>query len=296
MYPPQSSLAIAADYGQRGPPAETTSALSFGLCRPRVYCYRVGLVPHVSAAVKLLGGSYTQWYVYWQAHYYWDLVANVADQCSNYQYYEIVQGCITITADVLMLLVAIPIIVKVRIPLKQKIILLLVFGMGIFVIIAAILTKVYCLVPALISYAYMNWYFRESTVAMLVTNLPLVWSLFREIFPAIRSWTGSKRTDRYQYPSGPWSSTKATGKQYGRSATVPSNDFSMHDFARTAVVNPGKALSEASYHPSDDRDVISDEGSARALRIRQEFTITVDSEPPSYSSRPQSNYSHYQQV
>lgn len=223
-------------------------------------------------------------------------MANLTDQCSTYQYYEIVQGCIAIAADVLMLLIAIPIIVRVRIPLKQKIILLFVFGMGIFVIIAAILTKVYCLVPALISYVYMNWYFRESTVAMLVTNLPLVWSLLREIFPAIRSWTGSKRTDQYQYPSGPWNSTKATGRHYGRSAGVPSKDFSMQSYTQTAVVSQSKALSDTSYRPSDDRDAISDDASGRALRIRQDFTITVDSEPPSYYSRPQSNNSHDQHV
>lgn len=89
-----------------------------------------------------------------------------------------------------MLLVAIPLLVSVRLPLKQKLILVLLFGMGIFVIVAAILTKVYCLVPSLISYVYMNWYFREATVAMLVTNLPLVWSLLRDIFPALKSWTG----------------------------------------------------------------------------------------------------------
>jgi hypothetical protein len=54
------------------------------------------------------------------------------------------------------------------------------------VIVAAILNKVYCLVPSLISYVYMNWYFREATVAILVTNLPLIWSLLRDVFPALK--------------------------------------------------------------------------------------------------------------
>jgi len=81
-----------------------------------------------------------------------------------------------------------PILLTVRLPPRQKIILLLLFGLGIFVIIAAILTKIYCLVPALISYQYMNWYFREATVAMLVTNLPLTWSLLRDIFPGLKKW------------------------------------------------------------------------------------------------------------
>lgn len=190
-----------------------------------------------------------------------------------------------------MLLIAIPIIIRVRVPLKQKLILLLIFGLGIFVIIAALLTKIYCLVPSLISYVYMNWYFREATVAMLVTNLPLVWSLLREIFPAIRSWTGSKRSDRYK--SGPWTWNKGQGtsQRYGRSAGAQSRDFSMHDYGPSAVVSPTKDVSDVTYRPSDERDAISDDGSGRALRIRQDFTITIDSEPPGYTTNNESGHS-----
>ena len=226
-------------------------------------------------------------------------------QCANYQYYEIIQGCIAITCDVLMLLVAIPIIIRVRVPLKQKLILLLIFGLGVFVIIAALLTKIYCLVPSLISYIYMNWYFREATVAMLVTNLPLVWSLLREIFPAIRSWTGSKRSDRYK--SGPftwsWNKGGGTSRQYGRSVGDQSRDFGLQNYGPTSTVTPSKAMSDVTCRASDERDEISDGESGKALRIRQDFTITIDSEPPGYTSsnepgpspglgdRPQSNNS-----
>lgn len=53
-----------------------------------------------------------------------------------------------------MLLVAIPIVAKVRLPLAQKAPILGIFGMGAFVITAAVLTKVYCFVPSLLSYEY----------------------------------------------------------------------------------------------------------------------------------------------
>jgi len=49
-------------------------------------------------------------------------------------------------------LIGLPLLLSVRIPLQQKAVLLVVFGMGIFVIVAAIITKIYCLVPSLISY------------------------------------------------------------------------------------------------------------------------------------------------
>lgn len=84
---------------------------------------------------------------------------------------------------------------KLRIPIQQKIILVSVFGMGIFVIAAAILTKVYSLDPDLVSYAYLNWYFREASVSVYVTNLPAVWALFRDLFPTLRYWGYPPRSD-----------------------------------------------------------------------------------------------------
>lgn len=180
-----------------------------------------------------------------------------------------------------MLLIGLPLLLQVRVPLQQKLILLLLFGMGIFVIVAAILTKVYCLVPSLISYVYMNWYFREATVAVLVTNLPLIWSLLRDVFPALRSWTGSKRgTDRYR--SGPWTSKASGYPRYGAQSQLRSGDFDLHSYHRS-IVTPQKAVSDVSFQPSEDRD-ISDDGSDRALRIRQDVTVTVEREsrPPDY--------------
>ncbi|KAJ5642354.1 hypothetical protein N7490_006354 [Penicillium lividum] len=217
---------------------------------------------------------------------YW-AVPTTNYQCSSYQYYEIVQGCLSISADIFMLVVAIPMMVQVRVPLKQKMILLILFGMGIFVIVSAILNKIYCLVPSLISYVYMNWYFREATVAILVTNLPLVWSLLRDVFPALKSWTGGSKRGTDRYKSQPWTNSK-NSRPYGPSSQLRSGDFNMNEF-HTASVTPtkgGPEVSDLSLRPSEERDMSSDDGSARALRIRQDITVTVqhDSRPPDYES------------
>lgn len=185
-----------------------------------------------------------------------------------------------------MLLVAIPMLVQVRVPLKQKMILVILFGMGVFVIVAAVLNKIYCLVPSLISYVYMNWYFREATVAILVTNLPLVWSLLRDVFPALKSWTGGSKRGTDRYKSQPWTNSK-NSRPYGPPSQLRSGDFHMQDF-HTASVTPtkaGPAVSDVSLNTSE-RDMSSDDGSARALRIRQDITVTVqhDSRPPGYET------------
>lgn len=187
-----------------------------------------------------------------------------------------------------MLIIAIPLLLKVRVPLKQKMILLVIFGMGIFVIVAAILTKVYCLIPSLISYVYMNWYFREATVAILVTNIPLVWSLLRDVFPALRSWTGgSNRGTENRYRSGRWTFSKGSEL---RSRYAPSSrGVSMHDYRRSAAFTPPqKILTEVSETPevpeTPPLGIPSDDGSDRGLRIRQDVTVTVErgSQPPGY--------------
>lgn len=181
-----------------------------------------------------------------------------------------------------MLLIGLPLIIQVRIPLKQKLILMVVFGMGIFVIVAAILTKVYCLVPALISYVYMNWYFRETTVAILVTNLPLIWSLLRDVFPVFKSWTGGSRHGTNRYRTGAWNSSPSGLKAYGPSSHMRSgSNFPMHDYDRSVVVTPQKDTADVSLHQTDTRDP-SDDDSERALQIRQDVTIEVkrESRPP----------------
>jgi hypothetical protein len=183
-------------------------------------------------------------------------------------------------------------LVQVRVPLKQKLILVILFGMGVFVIVAAVLNKVYCLVPSLISYVYMNWYFREATVAILVTNLPLIWSLLRDVFPALKSWTGGSKRGTDRYKSGPWTSKGGSNlPPYGPPSNLRSGDFTMQDFERSATITPQKATaSDISLPPSEERDASSDDGSARALRIRQDITVTVhhDTRPMEY----QSNSSH----
>ncbi|OAP55803.1 hypothetical protein AYL99_09955 [Fonsecaea erecta] len=115
-------------------------------------------------------------------------------QCSTYQYYQIVNAVFNISTDVLIMLMGIPPVLSARLSLQQKFILGIIFGMGGFVIVAAILRAIYCLVPSLISYVYMNWYFREASVSIYVTTLPGIWVFLKEMFPIIQRLTSRPAT------------------------------------------------------------------------------------------------------
>jgi hypothetical protein len=106
-------------------------------------------------------------------------------QCSIYQYYAIVQGCFNISSDLLMLCIPFPMIFPLSMAWSRKIVLLFIFSLGIFVIVAALLTKIFNLTN-IWSPEYMLWYIREATVAVYVSNLPFIWPLIREIFPCLR--------------------------------------------------------------------------------------------------------------
>lgn len=107
--------------------------------------------------------------------------------------------------------------------MQQKLILLAIFGMGAFVVVAAILRKVYGRYPPLMSYEYLNWFYREASVSVYVTNLPPIYSLIRDAFPALARWG---------YVTKKASATRSNrGSRLVRSG---GNDYPMKPFSRLA--------------------------------------------------------------
>lgn len=70
---------------------------------------------------------------------------------------------------------------------------MVIFSLGTFVIVAAFLNKIFNLTN-IWSPNYMLWYTRESSVAVYVANLPMIWPLMREIFPKLRSLAPGQKT------------------------------------------------------------------------------------------------------
>ncbi|RPB05133.1 hypothetical protein L873DRAFT_1757933 [Choiromyces venosus 120613-1] len=111
---------------------------------------------------------------------YWALPVPM-EQCATYQHYSIVQASFNISSDLMMLCIAIPLFLRAKVPTKKKLILVGIFGCGIFVILAAILNKYYNFSNPFTT-IYMLWYIREASTAVYVSNLPMLWPLFRRVF------------------------------------------------------------------------------------------------------------------
>lgn len=96
-------------------------------------------------------------------------------------------------------------------PWRQKIVVGFIFSLGIFVILAALLTKIYNLTDVYDA-SYMLWYVREASVAVYMSNLPMIWPLLREWFPCLRALTpGAGQTYSRKAPRTALTSTARYG-------------------------------------------------------------------------------------
>lgn len=173
---------------------------------------------------------------------------------------------------------------KARLSLQQKLVLGIIFGMGAFVIVAAILRAIYCLVPALVSYVYMNWYFREATVAVYVTNLPPIWALLRELFPTIHVFGYSNRKTNSK-TAGPTSNpTWGTVRSEQRTQTKDFDyDLETVPISKTHVTTTehelhDRDLSRAESVPGDGSSTSSGPYASKN-EIRRDVTFTVEHMP-----------------
>ncbi|KAL4919223.1 hypothetical protein BDW62DRAFT_179696 [Aspergillus aurantiobrunneus] len=134
---------------------------------------------------------------------YWALpVEN--PQCANYQHYSITQAVFNISSDAFMLAIPIPLLKGTNMPTRKKILLMSVLGLGIFVMIAAILNK-YFNFASPDTTIYQLWYIREASTAIYVANLMCWWPLLRRLFGSVLSQYSNRyrsyRTNRYGDPS-----------------------------------------------------------------------------------------------
>lgn len=106
---------------------------------------------------------------------------------------------------------------RLTLRLSKKIPLIGVFSLGVFVIIAAILNKIYSFTQPY-STEWVYWYVRESSTALIVANLPFVWLFYRKVF-RIRSSTASRARYGSQHTATRLSSMRR------KSSKVPPEGF-----------------------------------------------------------------------
>jgi len=127
---------------------------------------------------------------------YWAVPSTT--QCTAATNHLITNAVFNISSDTMILAVALPMFIKTRLPLRKKIAIVGIFSLGTFVIICAILNKVYSFnQPFGLQWTF--WYVRESSTALLTANAAFVWALFRRIFKlrSLGSFSGKNTYNAY---------------------------------------------------------------------------------------------------
>ncbi|KAE8375713.1 hypothetical protein BDV26DRAFT_294723 [Aspergillus bertholletiae] len=123
-------------------------------------------------------------------------------QCATYQHYSITQAVFNLSSDACMLAIPIPLLKGAQMSLRKKILLVSVLGLGVFVMIAAILNKYFNFHSPLTT-TYQIWYIREASTAIYVANLMCWWPLLRKIFGKGLAHYHSKYATKRGHPSHP---------------------------------------------------------------------------------------------
>jgi hypothetical protein len=108
--------------------------------------------------------------------------------------YCIIQMVFNVSSDILMLFLPLPFIINSKVPPVKRAMLIGIFSLGIFVILAAVLNKFYNFTMPNTT-VYMVWDIRETSTSIYVANVMCWWPLLRKIFGLstfLRGSTGSR--------------------------------------------------------------------------------------------------------
>ncbi|CAO2656799.1 Nn.00g056020.m01.CDS01 [Neocucurbitaria sp. VM-36] len=117
---------------------------------------------------------------------YWAVPPD-SKQCSAATNHLITNAIFNISSDLIIISIPMPLLFKVRLPMKNKAILFVIFIIGAFTIIAAVLNKYYSFTHPF-GTEWTIWYLRESYTAILCANLPLTYPLIQRVF-GLRNWS-----------------------------------------------------------------------------------------------------------
>ncbi|KAF7546070.1 hypothetical protein G7Z17_g8685 [Cylindrodendrum hubeiense] len=113
-------------------------------------------------------------------HFYWQVPPDDLN-CSAETNHMITNAVLNISTDILIIALPMPVFIQSQLPLKRKIVLVAVFLLGAFTILAAALSKYYSLaIPYGSEWIY--WYIREVSTAIITANLPFTWTLLQRMF------------------------------------------------------------------------------------------------------------------
>jgi hypothetical protein len=119
---------------------------------------------------------------------YWSVpVTN--PQCATAENHLLLNFVLNVSSDLMIMAIPLPLLIRTKLPSRKKLALVAAFSLGLFVIASAVLNKYHSFTNPQGSY-WVYWFARESSAAVIVANIPHLWSLSRQVFK-LSSFVGS---------------------------------------------------------------------------------------------------------
>ncbi|KAI9371578.1 hypothetical protein BJX61DRAFT_548169 [Aspergillus egyptiacus] len=148
---------------------------------------------------------------------YWSVPAK-SQQCSVYTNHVIMALSFNVTTDLMIMAIPLPLLIRARLSLSKKLTLCAVFSLGVFVILCSILSKYYSISQPY-GMKWLDWYVREAATAVIVSNMPQTWTLFRRMF----NWKAFLQQSSYNRTQNKYSTRRLD------SSTIPLSRFRRGD-------------------------------------------------------------------
>lgn len=212
-------------------------------------------------------------------HEYWAVPTDNV-QCSAAIHHLITNAVFNISSDIMMLSIPLPLLITSQLPKAKKLILCCLFGLGVFVILCAVLNKYYSFAHPF-SPMWTYWYIREASTAILVANMPMCWSLMRRLFN-LRSFNGGTSGTRSKNThTTPRTGTTGIGsKMHGMKSLTSNSGGSRAERGEISwweregvrseseeyiVLEPTKAAMPLEIWESKEFDVVKDERNSQFM-------------------------------
>ncbi|KAI1066940.1 hypothetical protein LB507_011373 [Fusarium sp. FIESC RH6] len=154
----------------------------------------------------------------------WQVLPQPPSKCTLKMQNFLVTTVLNVLTDALILCIPLPLLWKLQVPLRKKLVIGLLLSSGAFVIAAAITRVVLTLSANPSALTINSWGVRETIVGILTVNIPILRPLFTKAF-----WTGQSLTEIS-------SSYRATGRSRGTRADATTD---LGPYELTPSINEG---------------------------------------------------------
>lgn len=183
-------------------------------------------------------------------------------QCATQTHHLIVNLSFNLTSDLMIICIPLPMFIKAHLEFRKKLLLIFPFSLGFFTMVCAILSKHLSFTQPFSS-EWLFWYTREASTAVIVSNMPYSWAIFRKVFH-VKSFLRSGETET--------NDPRTISERHWSTATAPATTDRLGSNARPwsvrrlSSLNPfGKSNAPQQRNPSTSETAVSLPGSHDGL-------------------------------